>query len=53
MFLFKQAEYVKEKEYGGVMVFSLNSDDYNGVCDGRQTFPLTRRIKNVMQDDQL
>lgn len=48
-----KAEYAKEKEYGGVMVFSLNSDDYNGVCDGRQTFPLTRRIKNVMQDDQL
>lgn len=48
-----KAEYVKEKEYGGVMVFSLNTDDFIGDCDGRQTFPLTRRIKNVMQDDQL
>lgn len=47
-----KAEYAKEKEYGGVMVFSLNTDDFNGVCDGN-TFPLTRRIKNVMQDDQL
>lgn len=49
----QKAEYVKGKEYGGVMVFSLNTDDFNGVCDGKQTFPLTRRIKNVMQDDQL
>lgn len=48
-----KAEYTKEKEFGGVMVFSLNTDDFNGVCDTRQTFPLTRRIKNVMQDDQL
>ncbi|CAG2069234.1 unnamed protein product [Timema podura] len=48
------AEYVVNGGYGGAMIFSLSMDDYQGKCsqDG-STFPLTRRVKLVLTDDQL
>lgn len=36
------------------MLYALNSDDYQGICsDSKQTFPLTRRIKEVFDDIEL
>uniref|UniRef100_A0A1B6DPY5 GH18 domain-containing protein n=2 Tax=Clastoptera arizonana TaxID=38151 RepID=A0A1B6DPY5_9HEMI len=48
-----KAEYAKWKGFGGVMLFSLNTDDFSAVCDGKTTFPLARRVKIVIEDDSL
>lgn len=47
-----KTEFVIDNAFGGVMVFSLNQDDYEGVCDGSK-FVLTRHIKSVLFDEQL
>lgn len=48
-----KTNYVKENDFGGVMIFSLNTDDYSSYCDYGQTaddsqFPLTRRISSIL-----
>lgn len=48
-----QAEFAKQNMFGGVMIFSLNTDDVTASCDGQTRFPLVERVKNVLQDDQL
>lgn len=48
-----QAEFAKQNMFGGVMIFSLNTDDVTASCDGQTRFPLAERVKNVLQDDQL
>jgi len=49
-----KAEFATSLGLGGAMVFSLNTDDYNGssVCSS-SVFPLTSRIKLVLNDDNL
>lgn len=47
-----KASFVINHDFEGVMVFSLNQDDYKGVCDG-SPFVLTWQVKNVLFDDQL
>ncbi|KAL1123354.1 hypothetical protein AAG570_002439 [Ranatra chinensis] len=42
-----KAYYIKENRFGGVMIFSLNVDDYRGNCNGQQ-FSLTRKISNIL-----
>lgn len=51
-FIFVQAEYTMSHSLGGVMVYSLNHDDYNGVCAGT-SFLLIRQIKNILIDKEL
>lgn len=36
-----------EKELAGAMVWSLNNDDYKGVCGKGFNFPLIRTINSV------
>lgn len=50
-----KTNYVKDNGFGGVMIFSLNTDDYSSYCDyGRgndidpSQFPLTRRINSIL-----
>lgn len=48
-----KTEYVKKMGFGGVMIFSLNTDDYSSYCyygQSRQEaeFPLTRTIKSIL-----
>lgn len=57
-----KTNYVKEMGYGGVMIFSLNTDDYSSYCDYGQSksndngnsntdpsrFPLTRLINTIL-----
>lgn len=52
-----KTEFIKSNEFGGAMVLSLNVDDYKGTCGIKRadavSFPLTRKVKDVMYDDQL
>uniref|UniRef100_A0A1B6MSA9 GH18 domain-containing protein n=1 Tax=Graphocephala atropunctata TaxID=36148 RepID=A0A1B6MSA9_9HEMI len=48
-----KAEFTKEHGLGGVMVYSLNTDDVSLSCGGSYRFPLTARVRDVLQDDQL
>ncbi|XP_066995036.2 chitinase-3-like protein 2 [Anabrus simplex] len=47
-----KAEYIVNNDYAGAMVFSLNQDDYEGICTSK-TFRLTRQLKIILMDDQL
>ncbi|EFA04838.1 putative chitinase 3-like Protein [Tribolium castaneum] len=48
-----KAEFVRDNQFGGVMVYSLNADDYLGVCkvdpkvQSRQ-FPLINKVKEIL-----
>ncbi|KAG8263234.1 Belongs to the glycosyl hydrolase 18 [Homalodisca vitripennis] len=48
-----KAEFTKEHGLGGVMIYSLNTDDVLLSCGGSSRFPLTARVRDVLQDDQL
>ncbi|KRT79591.1 glycoside hydrolase [Oryctes borbonicus] len=53
-----KAEYIRENNFGGAMVYSLNSDDYTGDCadiknDPSQTYPLIRQIRDILLDPNL
>lgn len=50
-----KAKYVKDSMFGGVMIYSLNSDDYSGHCstDSDEKFYLTRQLKDIFLDDDL
>lgn len=52
-----KANYAVHNNVGGVMVFSLNTDDYQLTCDegvktnltkGKQDFPLLRRVHEIL-----
>ena len=43
--IYFQLDYLKTKALGGVMVWSLDTDDFNGVCY-TEKFPLITTIKN-------
>lgn len=48
-----KTEYVKANGYGGVMIFSLNTDDYSSYCydqslESSDKFPLVRRINSIL-----
>lgn len=48
-----KTQYVKNMGFGGVMIFSLNTDDYSSSCYyGRSAeeaeFPLTRTIRSIL-----
>lgn len=53
-----KTEFIKENNFGGAMILSLNTDDFSGKCKGsgsksEDNFPLTKKVKNVLFDDQL
>ncbi|XP_072930562.1 chitotriosidase-1-like [Epargyreus clarus] len=46
-----KAEYIKENNLGGAMIYSLNADDYEGRCiglSGSLKFPLAESINNTL-----
>lgn len=48
-----KTEYVKANGFGGVMIFSLNTDDYSSYCYDKPTgiddkFPLVRKINSIL-----
>lgn len=51
-----KTEFIKNNNFGGAMVYSLNTDDHKGVCGSDANgddFPLTRKVKKVLDDDLL
>ncbi|KAK3926113.1 Chitotriosidase-1 [Frankliniella fusca] len=49
-----KGEFITSGGYGGAMVWSLNADDYKGLCyKSGLKFPLIRRLKIVLTDDML
>ncbi|XP_018912124.1 chitinase-3-like protein 2 isoform X2 [Bemisia tabaci] len=47
-----KASYVTENGLGGIMVWALNLDDYDGTCSNKP-FPLVRRLNETLSDDFL
>lgn len=51
-----KTNYVKDNGYGGVMIFSLNTDDYTSYCYDKQpessnfNFPLVWKINSILFD---
>ncbi|KAF7993192.1 hypothetical protein HCN44_006252 [Aphidius gifuensis] len=44
----KKIEWIKDNDFKGAMIFSMNTDDWNASCDGRTTFPLIKTVKNML-----
>jgi len=45
--LMAKAEYAMSMNLGGSMVWSIDTDDFHGICDGT-TFPMIKAIKEAM-----
>ena len=52
-----KTNYAKDNHFGGIMVFSLNTDDYHFTCDdnyevnrvgGKRDFPLLRKVHSIL-----
>lgn len=43
-----QANYVRNNNYGGVFVSSLDLDDFKGQFCNQGNFPLTKHVKNIL-----
>ncbi|CAD5222563.1 unnamed protein product [Bursaphelenchus xylophilus] len=46
-----KAEFARDLGVAGVMIFALDSDDYEAKC-GNRTFPLVKTIRNVFVSDE-
>jgi len=46
MFVF-QVDYVKQEQFGGIMVWALDLDDFSGMC-GQGKYPLLNAIVNEL-----
>ncbi|CAD6997733.1 unnamed protein product [Ceratitis capitata] len=44
-----KAQYAKDNNLGGVMVWSLESDDFRGICGGEK-YPLLQTINRILFD---
>lgn len=45
-----KAEFIKNNNFGGAMVYCLNSDDYFGTCTGgKERFPLIKTVKKILK----
>lgn len=44
-----QAEYAVAKGLGGAMVWSIESDDFNNICDGVSTNPILTTLRMVFE----
>ncbi|XP_063589790.1 mucin-2-like isoform X4 [Penaeus indicus] len=43
----RKAEYVREEDLGGIMFWSLDNDDFRGICNGEQ-YPLVEAGKKAL-----
>lgn len=48
-----KTNFIKDNNFGGAMIFSLNSDDYLGKCSKDNRFYLTSLVRNTLIDDDL
>jgi hypothetical protein len=49
LFFFPKVLYAQSLNLGGVMLWSLDQDDYIGLFCGEGEFPLTRRVYDVLR----
>ncbi|XP_071530245.1 uncharacterized protein Cht6 isoform X2 [Panulirus ornatus] len=47
----RKAEYVREQGLGGIMYWSLDNDDFRGICNGEQ-YPLVEAGKKALFSDE-
>jgi chitinase len=54
-----KTKFIKDNQYGGAMIFSLNCDDFNSHCDRHDkndkgdknnNFPLANKIRSILFD---
>lgn len=45
-----KAKWIKQFDFGGIMTYDLNCDDWKGTCDGKTKFPLHKIIRNILCD---
>ena len=49
-----KVKFIKSNNYGGAMVFSLNTDDTTSTCltnighNGNTKFPLVQKVKSIL-----
>lgn len=43
-----KAHYIKVMGLGGAMIFSLNTDDFRGICSENQKFPLVKIVRSIL-----
>ncbi|RZC33216.1 chitinase-3-like protein 2 [Asbolus verrucosus] len=48
-----KAEYVRDQQLGGAMIYSLNTDDHMGACKidpniHNEPFPLTKKVREIL-----
>ncbi|XP_015439737.1 PREDICTED: chitinase-3-like protein 2 [Dufourea novaeangliae] len=47
--IYYKAEWIRANNFGGAMILSLNTDDWNNTCKLNETFPLTRMITRTLR----
>ncbi|XP_050409461.1 chitinase-like protein 4 [Patella vulgata] len=46
-----KAQYAKQKDLGGAMLWSVETDDFKGTC-GEGLYPLLKRVNGIIRDGQ-
>ncbi|XP_073834495.1 chitinase-3-like protein [Musca autumnalis] len=44
-----KSEYIRKLGLGGAMIFSLNTDDFRGICTANKTFPLLQTVYDTLK----
>lgn len=45
-----KAQYIKSQGLGGAMMFSLNTDDFKGICVKGKRFPLIEIVYKILKN---
>lgn len=51
--VYNKAQFIKQNNFRGAMIYSLNADDHSGVCDcvhGLKKYPLTQSVRQALFD---
>ncbi|KAL5286328.1 CHIA.2 family protein [Megaselia abdita] len=48
----EKVSYAKNKKLGGVMVWSIETDDFRGKC-GRSKYPLLKKVNEFLKDEKV
>lgn len=48
--VYEKTKWIIENSFGGIMIFTLNDDDYMGHCDGNTKFPLISNISSTVHN---
>lgn len=46
----EKAEFIKRLDLGGAMIWSIETDDFRGICGAK--YPLLKTINHVLRDDE-